>query len=29
MKDGEVSSSVQAQGMDVTPDPGFVVKTKT
>ena len=28
MKDGEVSSSVQAQGMDVTPDPGFVVKTK-
>ena len=27
MKDGEVSS-IQAQGMDIIPDPGFVVKTK-
>ena len=24
MKDGEVSSSIQAQGIDITPDPGFV-----
>ena len=28
MKDGEVSSSIQAQGIDITPDPGFVLKTK-
>ncbi len=28
MKDGEVSSSIQAQGIDIVPEPGFVLKTK-